>query len=75
MLVPEVIIHTQSLAWGENARTKLFLDVDGNITLYADLILLLWFKTEAGLSNSQLFLWLTPVGTVLGHTDLTGHIF
>ena len=40
------------------------VDVDGNIPLYSDLILLLWFKTEAGLSNSQLVLWITPVGNV-----------
>ena len=46
------------------------VDVDGNTPLYADLIWLLWFKTEAGFSNSQLVLWLTPVDTVLGHTEL-----
>ena len=51
------------------------LDVDGNTPLYYDLIWLLWFKTEAGFSNSQLFLWLTPVGTVLCHIDPTIHIY
>ena len=51
------------------------VDVDVNITLYADLIWLLFFKTETVLSNSQLVLWLTPVGTVLCHIDLTIHIY
>ena len=63
------------MARGENDRICLLVDVDGNIPFYADLIWLLWFKTEAGLSNSRLVLWLTPVGTVLGHTELTRKIF
>ena len=56
------------MTWGENARISVLVDVDGNIPFYTDLIWLLWFKTEAGLYNYQLLLWLTPVGTVLGHT-------
>ena len=49
--------------------------VDGNTPLYYDLIWLLWFKTEAGLSDYQLVLWLTPIGNGLGHTELTRQIF
>ena len=51
------------------------VDVDGNTPLYADLIWVFCFKTEVGLFNSQLVLWLTPVDTVLGHTELTRNIF
>ena len=63
------------MAWGDNSRIYLLVYVYGNIPLYAYLIWLLWFKTEVGLSHSKLVLCLTPVDTVLGHTELIRQIF